>query len=1094
MSPSRFIPAVAFCGAIFFAAVAADVRTSPQIAALDRALASAGPEARVICLGDMALPRAVVESARRRLTGEPVTDSAFAGGVTLWPGGVVPYDFDAGVSAEHQRAFVDAANDWSTFAAVTFVPRTTQADYVHVQNMPSGGGFSAVGKVGGAQDFRIGPFAWNRGTLTHELGHTLGLVHEHQRSDRDNFVVLFPANLPGGVLDGNYVLLTTSDNQGAYDFLSIMHYSRLQASTNGQDTMRPQPAYTSFLDTMGNNPDRTLSALDRQKMALKYGVGPAQSAVVRNTQDSGAGSLRAAIYYAFDHPNTTITFAIPPTDPGFASGVFTIQPSDIMTRLAAGTVIDGTTQAGWSPGVPVVGLSGAFSLAENFYFPGLRLAEANCSVRALLIGGFRTYGIEISGSGAVANTVSGCWIGTDATGAASAANDRGVGLILGANNNVIGGVTPAARNVISGNTNQGIAMIDPGTTANQVLGNYLGVNAAGTAALPNAVGVGIFGGASGNFVGGSAAGTGNLVSGNSAQGILLSDTGTNANIVRGNRVGTNPAGTAALGNGNGGITIYTGAQSNVIGGSAAGAGNLASGNVGDGIFVGFAGANLNQILGNLAGTNASGTGAVPNTGAGISLYAGPQFNVVGGAAPGAGNLASGNTGDGIFVGFAGTSQNTVIGNRVGLNLTGTAALPNQGSGISVYSGATSNLIGGSTPGTGNVASGNTHDGIFLGFAGTNFNTVSGNLVGLDPTGLVRLANGGSGVALYAGVQFNVIGGGIGARNWISGNNASGVVLSFSDTKSNSVLGNVIGLNVSGAAVGNTSNGVELFAGAQNNSIGGISPGEGNLISGNGFDGIVSYDATTFGNVYRRNQIYGNANAGLELVTGSNQNALAPVLTSASLGLGTTVQGSSSGTPGNVRVEFFATPPANSAGGAGRYFIGEATPAASNFGVTLPATVPAGHLVTATATDTNAGNTSAFSNPVPVTVVDTLGDGIPDVWRVAYFGANWPQNPQAGAGADPDGDGLSNLAEFRAGLFPNNASSRLTLTTARSLADELLSFPSVSGIQYQVQTSESLTDGWRALATPISGTGLVLSLSDPGAATRGKRFYRLVVVP
>ncbi len=1094
MRPFRPIPALAFWGAFVLAAAAADMRTSPQIAALDRALSSAGPKARVIRLGDMALPRALVEAARRGLTGEPVTDSAFAGGVTLWPGGIVPYDFDAGVSVEHRRAFVDAANDWSTFAAVTFVPRTMQSDYVHVQNMPSGGGFSAVGKVGGAQDFRIGPVAWNRGTLTHELGHTLGLVHEHQRSDRDSFVVLFPQNLPGGVLDGNYVLLPNSDNQGAYDFLSVMHYSRVQASTNGQDTMRPQPAYASFLDLMGNNPDRTLSALDRQKMALKYGAGPAQSAVVRNTQDAGPGSLRAAIYYAFDHPNTTISFAIPPTDSGFASGVFTIQPSDIMTRLAAGTIIDGTTQAGWSPGVPVVALSGAFSLAEDLSFPGLRLTEANCTVRALLISGFRTYGIEISGSGAGGNTVTACWIGADATGAAAVANDRGVGLILGANNNVIGGVTSAARNVISGNTNQGVAIIDPGTASNQVLGNYVGVNAAGTAALQNAVGVGIFGGASGNFVGGTAAGAGNLISGNSAQGILISDSGTNANVVRGNRVGTNPAGTAALANGNRGIAIYPGAHSNVIGGTAAGAGNLASGNVGDGIFVGFGDANSNQILGNLAGTNAAGTAAVPNTGAGISLYAGAQFNVVGGAAAGAANLASGNTGDGIFVGFAGTSQNTVSGNRVGLNVAGTAALPNQGSGISVYSGATSNLIGGSTPGAGNVVSGNTRDGISLGFAGTNSNTVSGNLVGLDPTGLVRLANGGSGVALYAGVQSNVIGGGIGARNWISGNNASGVALSFSDTKSNSVLGNVIGLNVAGANVGNTSNGVLLFGGAQDNSIGGIGPGEGNLISGNGFDGIVSYDATTFGNIYRRNQIYGNANAGIELVTGSNQNALAPVLTSASLGLGTTVQGSSSGTPGNVRVEFFATPPANSAGGAGRYFIGEATPASASFSVTLTTTVPAGHLITATATDTSAGNTSAFSNPTTVTVVDTLGDGIPDAWRVAYFGPNWAQNPQAGASADPDGDGLSNLAEFRAGLNPNNASSRLTLTTTRSLADELLSFPSISGIQYQVQTSESLTDGWRALATPVSGTGQVLSLSDPGAVARGKRFYRVVVVP
>ncbi len=423
---------------------------------LERILAEAAPGARLIRMGDMLLPRAYLEAARDRAAGKSPgsqLDSAFAGPLTLWPGGVVPFDFAADVTPEHQRAFVDAARDWSTFANVNFVRRTVQTDYVLVQNMPSGGGFSAVGKVGGPQDFMVGPFAWNRGTLCHELGHVLGMVHEHQRSDRDSYVTINVANLPFG-LDGNFVKLTDSNNQGAYDFDSVMHYAKNASAVDpAQDTIDPLPAYAQYLNTMGNHFDRPLSALDRQKMAVIYGSGPAQSSVVTNTQDSGPGSLRAAIYYAVDHPGTTIIFNIPTSDPNFANNVFTIQPSDVMTTLGAGTTVDGTTQPSSNPNGPSVNLSGLFAQAENFFISGLRLTEANCTIRGLLLNDFTTSGIEITGPGASGNTISGCYLGTNSagTGGKRQCDRRNRDYGRGARQHNWRNDRSAARNVISGN-------------------------------------------------------------------------------------------------------------------------------------------------------------------------------------------------------------------------------------------------------------------------------------------------------------------------------------------------------------------------------------------------------------------------------------------------------------------------------------------------------------------------------------------------------------------------------------------------------------------------------------------------------------------
>src|SRR5439155_844079 len=161
--------------------------------------------------------------------------------------------------------------------------------------------------------------------------------------------------------------------------------------------------------------------------------------------------------------------------------------------------------------------------------------------------------------------------------------EAGVFISAGAASNIIGGASAGARNVISGNSVrdgvgngvviQGTGAADSLTTRNAVQGNFIGTDVNGTAALPNSnAGVFILGGAKSNTVGGSSGpnpGAGNVIAGNGGNGIGISDAGTDNNLVQGNFIGTNLAGTAALSNQANGVLVAGGAQNTVIGGASA---------------------------------------------------------------------------------------------------------------------------------------------------------------------------------------------------------------------------------------------------------------------------------------------------------------------------------------------------------------------------------------------------------------------------------------------------------------------------------------------------------------------------------------------
>src|SRR5439155_17578492 len=105
------------------------------------------------------------------------------------------------------------------------------------------------------------------------------------------------------------------------------------------------------------------------------------------------------------------------------------------------------------------------------------------------------------------------------------------------------------------------------------------------------------------------------------------------------------------------------------------------------------------------------------------------------------NVISGNAFDGVTIIGSTTTNNLVQANYIGIDKTGASALANGGNGIALAHGANGNTVGGTTTGRRNLISGNAADGVAIHDNGTTGNTVEGNYIGTDPTGATAVANG-----------------------------------------------------------------------------------------------------------------------------------------------------------------------------------------------------------------------------------------------------------------------------------------------------------------------------------------------------------------
>jgi hypothetical protein len=203
----------------------------------------------------------------------PDTDvnSQAAGGYSVygsqpWKKGIMPVVFSDTISKTKRDWFIKVAQKWTASTGITIINRTNQTEYLYVNNAESGC-FSDVGAAAGqVRIMNLAEGCWAEPTTLHEIGHALGLMHEHQRADRDLFISINLNNVDPG-LDYAFDLFNTMNNASSYDFYSIMHYSQYAFSKNGLPTMNTLPQYASYQKVMGI---KKISAQDLKTITTMY--------------------------------------------------------------------------------------------------------------------------------------------------------------------------------------------------------------------------------------------------------------------------------------------------------------------------------------------------------------------------------------------------------------------------------------------------------------------------------------------------------------------------------------------------------------------------------------------------------------------------------------------------------------------------------------------------------------------------------------------------------------------------------------------------------------------------------------------------------
>ena len=655
---------------------------------------------------------------------------------------------------------------------------------------------------------------------------------------------------------GNDTIFDDNDDVGP-----TVEATLVEEPGNGELDLRPDGSFTySPFDGFSGEDTFTYRLVGglRSNVATVTIAVTGDPLVVTNTNDSGFGSLRGAIDFANEHPNgegpDVISFDIPSE-----GGRVRMLPADLMPVITDPVVIDGTSQPGEAFGPMVVlDFTNVDPEGEEGGY-GLAITAGDSTVQGLAIINTPGKGVVLSGGGN--NSVQGNWIGVDpGTLGAAPTSEAGLAIMDGSSGNMIGvvcgdGCFQGDRNLISGNDGAGIAIYDGNT--NFIGNNWIGLAPDGRNALPNGEGIAVSAGSDNTIGLGELR---NVIAGNTGPGVVIRSFGANPDFtsIRGNWIGLNDNGDA-LGNGGAGILLMdvsnASIENNVIAANLDGVllqgtssgnfvdgntiglaadGDTIAGNQNDGVDIhgplnvvsfntiggnGGLGIDLGpnahgtSIIGNRIGTDPGGSVPRPNDGGGISGEA--NDTIVGGLQPNERNVISGNGSEGIHFVAPGTG-NRVLGNYVGVDASGSNALPNEGSGI-VVTGAIDTAIGSVEAGGGNVISGNAQHGIAI--AGGTGTEIMNNLIGLGADGESNVGNGFLGVLVASGSDVT-----IGTNednapgNIIHGNGAGGIV--FGVLSSNSfVEGNEIrNNNGPGILVQSGLIGGEVFAASQNNAF------------------------------------------------------------------------------------------------------------------------------------------------------------------------------------------------------------------------------------------------------------------------------------
>jgi hypothetical protein len=677
-----------------------------------------------------------------------------------------------------------------------------------------------------------------------------------------------------------------------------------------------------------------------------------------------------------------------PADPSIAADTPVVNTS-VVSQGFSGQITSGvnTLSPGFNASVRII-LEGEVNNSQAS-FPAFTITSAQNVVRGLAIDGFNI-GVDITGANATGNLIEGDYIGqfvsflnpNITTGSASTVNGIGndIGVeISDASNNIIGGVSPDAHDALSGNLAQGVE-IQATANGNRVVGDLIGVLEQDSSVYYQ-VGngdEGVWVLSSSNLIGGSVAGSTNIISANLSYGVHIQGPMAVQNIVEGNYIGTDINGTFLFGQGdpgnsqsdtgNHGAGIYIdGASDNQIGGAGgtAGVGNIAGNtialNFGAGVLINNDGgtASGNAVIGNVIGTGINTSRPLGNAQAGVEVDS--TGNSIGGTFAGAGNLISANN-IGVYLSGTSSNDNLVAGNYIGTDGTGAFSLGNATEGILIDSGS-GDTVGGSVAAARNVISGN-NIGLEITDTGAVHNLVEGNYIGTDSTGSYDLGNSQQGV-IISDVPDNTVGGtAAGAGNVISGN-YWGVELNGGGAAGNVLEGNFIGTDSTGEnSIPNEVYGVFIDSGPTNNLIGGTVTGAGNTIAFNNSDGIyVDYTGNS-GNAILSNSIFSNGGLGI-VIAGAGYPVSPPTLTTAGVAVSVSFSGDANAT---YLFQFFSNSP--SAGAQGEQLLTSVYETTSadgslSFDQEIGSSIPTGYSITATVTDV-ANNTSEFSAAVTVT--------------------------------------------------------------------------------------------------------------------------------
>jgi CSLREA domain-containing protein len=551
--------------------------------------------------------------------------------------------------------------------------------------------------------------------------------------------------------------------------------------------------------------------------------------------------------------------------------------------------------------------------------------------------------------------------------------------------------------------------------------------------------------------------------------------------------------------------------------------------------------NNNIVAGNYIGTNAAGTGRPINASQGQGIQIGGDSNTIGGSLPTERNVISGNRMNGIWLtgsSLSPTSSNVIAGNYIGVDVTGATRLANDGNGILLQGNVTLTNIG--LAGAGNVISGNGTDFGGDSFAGIamrtepgdnskpSANVIQANFIGTNAAGTAAIGVIHSGIELSNSFNNTIGGTAAGERNVISGNRY-GIAIFGPNATGNSVQGNYIGLQPDGvSSLPNRDYGVFISSTAANNTIGGTGAGEGNTIAFNGsalFGGAgVRTDQFGGGNSIRGNSIHGTANDGLGIdldISGVNANDAGdadanaggdtvqnfPVITSTDVS-SSTITGTLNTTPNSTSgydIDFFENASCDPSGnGEGQTYLGSMTTGNTDANgdvgfVFNPAALADGQFVTATATAAN-GHTSELSvcfaedtTPPIVTpnVTGTLGN---NDWYTSDVGVSWTVTDAESNVSSQDGCDVQNVIADTDGVtFTCSATSgggtrSESATVKRDATAPVISFDSQTPANVNGWNNTNVVVSWNcsdALSDVVnSTTGQTISTEGENQSATG----------